>query len=422
MEEAVENKRAVLIGVARASRDVPACEKSLDELSRLLDTAGGEEIARVLQVKPSFDPATVIGSGKVAEIAELCRNEEITLAVFDMELSPSQIRNLEDGFGDVLVLDRSMLILDIFALHAKSGEGKLQVELAQLRYTAPRLTGRGRELSRLGGTIGTRGPGESKLEEDRRHIHHRIDALSAALKEMEKNRATMRAARERSGIPKVAIVGYTNAGKSTLLNRLTDAGVLSEDKLFATLDPTTRKLTLPEGEEVLLTDTVGLIRGLPHHLVEAFRSTLEEAALADILLILADYSDEEREEQLAVTLKTLRDLGAEGKPTLFVYNKCDVAKESVPAPAFVPEDTVYISAHTGEGVDRLLDALLRLAREGKRRVVLHLPYSESGLLNAIYTMGTVEDVAYEADRIAVTAVLDRRAEGKYRDYIAKETD
>lgn len=422
MEKTVENKRAVLVGVARTSRDVAACEKSLDELSRLLDTAGGEECARVLQVKPSFDPATVIGSGKVEEIAELCRNEEITLAVFDMELSPSQIRNLEDGFGDVLVLDRSMLILDIFALHAKSGEGKLQVELAQLRYTAPRLTGRGRELSRLGGTIGTRGPGESKLEEDRRHIHHRIDALSAALKEMEKNRATMRAARERSGIPKVAIVGYTNAGKSTLLNRLTDAGVLSEDKLFATLDPTTRKLTLPEGEEVLLTDTVGLIRGLPHHLVEAFRSTLEEAALADILLILADYSDEEREEQLAVTLKTLRELGAEGKPTLFVYNKCDAAEDPVPAEAFVPEDTVYISARTGDGIERLLSSLLRLAREGKRRVVLHLPYSESGLLNAIYAVGTVEDVAYEAEKIAVTAVLDRRAEGKYRKYIAKETD
>ncbi len=420
MEKTVENQRAVLVGVARASRDMNACEKSLDELSRLLDTAGGVEVARVLQVKPSFDPATVIGSGKVTEIAELCRNEEITLAVFDMELSPSQIRNLENGFGDVLVLDRSMLILDIFALHAKSGEGKLQVELAQLRYTAPRLTGRGRELSRLGGTIGTRGPGESKLEEDRRHIHHRIDALSAALKEMEKNRATMRAARERSGIPKVAIVGYTNAGKSTLLNRLTDAGVLSEDKLFATLDPTTRKLSLPEGEEVLLTDTVGLIRGLPHHLIEAFRSTLEEAALADILLILADYSDEEREEQFAVTLKTLRDLGAEGKPTLFVYNKCDAADDPVPEEAFVPEDTVYISARTGEGIDRLLSALLRLAREGKRKVVLHLPYSESGLLNAIYAAGTVEDVAYEGDKIVVRAVLDRRTEGKYRDYIVKE--
>ena len=421
MEETVKNKRAVLVGVARSSREMGACERSLDELSRLLDTAGGEEVARVLQQKPVFDPATVIGSGKVAEIAELCKNEGITLAVFDMELSPSQIRNLEDGMGgDVLVLDRSMLILDIFALHAKSGEGKLQVELAQLRYTAPRLTGHGRELSRLGGTIGTRGPGESKLEEDRRHIRHRIDALSAALKEMEKNRATMRAARERSGIPKIAIVGYTNAGKSTLLNTLTDAGVLSEDKLFATLDPTTRKLTLPEGEEVLLTDTVGLIRGLPHHLVEAFHSTLEEAALADVLLVLADYSDAEREEEIAVTLETLRSLGAEGKPILFVYNKCDAATDPVPEEPFVPEDTVYISARTGEGIDRLLSAILRLIHEGKKRVLLALPYSESGLLNAIYAAGTVENVSYENENIAVTAVLDQKALGKYRNYIIKE--
>ena len=419
MEESVKNRKAVLVGVARSSKETQACERSLDELSRLLDTAGGEEVARVLQLKPVFDPATVIGSGKVAEIAELCKNAEVTLAVFDMELSPSQIRNLEDGMGgDVLVLDRSMLILDIFALHAKSGEGKLQVELAQLRYTAPRLTGHGRELSRLGGTIGTRGPGESKLEEDRRHIRHRIDALSAALKEMEKNRATMRAARERSGIPKIAIVGYTNAGKSTLLNTLTDAGVLSEDKLFATLDPTTRKLTLPEGEEVLLTDTVGLIRGLPHHLVEAFHSTLEEAALADVLLLLADYSDEERDEQVAVTLSTLRDLGAEGKPILFVYNKCDAASE--PIPPACPEDTVYISARTGMGMDRLLAAFLRLVREGKRRLLLELPYSESGLLNAIYGAGTVENVEYGAESIAVVAVLDKKAEGRYRKYIVKE--
>ena len=417
MNESVMNKSAVLVGVARSSRETASCERSLDELSRLLDTAGGVEAARVLQLKPTFDPATVIGSGKVAEIAELCRANDIKLAVFDMELSPSQIRNLENAMDDVLVLDRSMLILDIFALHAVSGEGKLQVELAQLRYTAPRLTGKGRELSRLGGTIGTRGPGESKLEEDRRHIHHRIDALSAALKEMEKNRATMRAARERSGIPKVAIVGYTNAGKSTLLNRLTDAGVLSEDKLFATLDPTTRRLTLLPGEDVLLTDTVGLIRGLPHHLVEAFHSTLEEAALADILLILADYSDAEREEEIAVTYKTLKDLGAEGKPTLLVYNKCDAAEEPVPAPAFIPEDTVYISAKTGEGVDRLLSALLRLVREGKKRYTLLIPYSESGMLNMLYETGRVEDVVYEEEGIRVCAVLDAKASGRFKRFV-----
>ena len=422
MNESVINQQAVLVGVARSSREVAACERSLDELSRLLDTAGGHELARVLQLKPTPDPATVIGSGKVTEIAELCRANGIGLAVFDMELSPSQIRNLENAMEDVLVLDRSMLILDIFALHAVSGEGKLQVELAQLRYTAPRLTGKGRELSRLGGTIGTRGPGESKLEEDRRHIHHRIDALTAALKEMEKNRATMRAARERSGIPKVAIVGYTNAGKSTLLNRLTDAGVLSEDKLFATLDPTTRRLTLLPGEDVLLTDTVGLIRGLPHHLVEAFHSTLEEAALADILLILADYSDEEREEQIAVTYKTLKDLGAEGKPTLLVYNKCDEAQEPVPHPTFTPPDTVYISAKTGAGIDCLLAALLRLVREGKRCYALSIPYSDSGTLNALYEAGRVENVAYEADGIAVRAVLDAKAAGRFKKFIVEVSE
>ncbi|MBQ9735329.1 MAG: GTPase HflX [Clostridia bacterium] len=420
MSESVQNQRAVLVALAKSAREVAACEVSLDELSRLLDTAGGTEVARVIQQKPSVDPATVIGSGKVEEIAALCAREQITLAIFDMELSPSQIRNLENGLGDVMVIDRSMLILDIFALHATSGEGKLQVELAQLRYTAPRLTGRGRDMSRLGGTIGTRGPGESKLEEDRRHIRHRIDALTSALKEMEKNRATMRAQRERSGIPKVAIVGYTNAGKSTLLNRLTDAGVLAEDKLFATLDPTTRHLTLPEGEQVLLTDTVGLIRGLPHHLVEAFHSTLEEAALADILLILADRSDSEVENEIAVTQKTLKDLGAEGKPTLLVYNKCDAAALPIPDAAHTPDGVVYISAKTGEGIETLLSALLRIVREGKRRVVLHLPYAESGLLNAIYAHGTVESTDYEADCIRVCAVLDGKGQGRFRAYIASE--
>ena len=351
MSEIRTEGKAVLVGFARRSADAPAAEQSLDELARLLDTAGGEAVARVLQIKASVDPATVIGSGKVAEIAELCRNREIELAVFDMELSPSQIRNLEEGLGDVLVLDRSMLILDIFALHATSGEGKLQTELALLRYTAPRLTGKGKELSRLGGTIGTRGPGESKLEEDRRHIRHRITALEAQLAEMEKNRATMRASRTRSGIPKIAIVGYTNAGKSTLLNLLTDAGVLAEDKLFATLDPTTRKLTLPEGEEVLLTDTVGFVRKLPHHLVKAFHSTLEEAALADILLILVDFSDPEWSEELAVTHQTLKELGAENKPTLIVFNKCDAVEPPYPPER---EDTVYISARTGMGREALL--------------------------------------------------------------------
>lgn len=420
MSEQRTAQSAVLVGYARRKDELAACERGLDELSRLLDTAGGSTFARVIQMKPSPDPATVIGSGKVEEISELCRANGISLVVFDMELSPSQIRNLEDGIGDVLVLDRSMLILDIFALHATSGEGKLQIELAQLRYTAPRLTGHGKELSRLGGTIGTRGPGESKLEEDRRHIRHRITALEGQLAEMEKNRATMRAARERSGIPKVAIVGYTNAGKSTLLNLLTDAGVLSEDKLFATLDPTTRKLTLPEGEEILLTDTVGFIRKLPHHLVKAFHSTLEEAALADILLIVVDASDEEKEEQLAVTYETLTSLGAVDKPTLIVYNKCDAISEPIPPSLSQREDVVFFSARTGEGKETLFSKLLATVRSGKKRCVLRLPYEKSGEVNGIYRIGTVESIEYLPDCIALTAVLDAKGIGMYRPYITEE--
>ena len=301
-ESEIVKSQAVIVGIAERGSDLPECERSLDELARLLDTAGGEVFARVIQVKDSFDPRTCIGSGKVKEISELCHDSGVELVVFDFELTPAQIRNLEgDIGGEVHVIDRSMLILDIFALHATSGEGKLQVELAQLRYSAPRLMGRGTELSRLGGGIGTRGPGESKLESDRRHMKEKVITLERRLAEMEHNRAVMRAQRDRSGLPKIALVGYTNAGKSTLLNALTGAGVLSEDKLFATLDPTTRKLLLPCGESVLLTDTVGFIRKLPHHLVKAFKSTLDEVVYADILLIVSDITDPEVREHIDVT-------------------------------------------------------------------------------------------------------------------------
>ena len=271
--------RTVLVGLVKKGESIDEIDASLDELEGLLKTAGGECIARLTQSKEAPDPRTMIGSGKAAELAYLCACNDITLVVFDCELSPSQIRNLEAIVGDkVRVIDRSMLILDIFALHAVTGEGKLQVELAQLKYTAPRLMGRGTELSRLGGGIGTRGPGESQLETDRRHLQRRIKSLEDQISEIAKNRKTIRDARERSGITTVAIVGYTNAGKSTLLNHLTDAGILAEDKLFATLDPTTRKYVLPCGEEILLTDTVGFIKKLPHHLISAFHSTLEEAS------------------------------------------------------------------------------------------------------------------------------------------------
>jgi GTP-binding protein HflX len=336
--------------------------------------------------------------------------------VFDFDLSPSQIRNLEDDLGDVRVIDRSMLILDIFALHATSGEGKLQVELAQLKYTAPRLTGHGKELSRLGGTIGTRGPGETQLESDRRHMKRRIDALEAQLAEMENTRATMRAARDRSGIPKVAIVGYTNAGKSTLLNYLTNAGVLSEDKLFATLDPTTRRLDLEDGESLLLTDTVGFIRKLPHHLVKAFRSTLEEAAYADILLVLIDATDPEGEAHLAVTEQLLEELGAADKPILYVFNKCDRVPELMAAKN-EREDTVYISAATGEGIEQLLSRLLAIVRQEKRKVRLCFPYTDQGRVSAVYNYGIVENLSYEDNGVVMDVILDNRGIGLFRQYL-----
>ena len=338
--------------------------------------------------------------------------------VFDFELTPAQIRNLENDIGgDVRVIDRSMLILDIFALHATSGEGKLQVELAQLRYTAPRLIGKGTQLSRLGGGIGTRGPGESKLESDRRHIQRRITALEAQLSEMEKNRMTMRASRDKSGLPKVAIVGYTNAGKSTLLNRMTDAGILAQDKLFATLDPTTRKFELPGGESILLTDTVGFIRKLPHHLIKAFRSTLDEAVYADILIIVIDASDPEHEQKLEVTEQVLADLGAAGKPTLYVFNKCDLVEGALPTVSGRnAEHQIHISALTGSGYEEFAQMLESMIHAGKTRVTFVIPNAKQGALNTLYKMATVEDVEYGPDAVRVTAVVDAKVRGMLREF------
>ena len=416
--------KAVLVGIVGRGETEEELQKSLDELERLLETAGGESIARLVQNKDTPDPRTLIGSGKACELAYICECNDATLVVFDCDLSPSQIRNIEDIVGEkVRVIDRSMLILDIFALHAVTGEGKLQVELAQLKYTAPRLAGHGTEMSRLGGGIGTRGPGESKLESDRRHMRRRISALEAQISEMEKNRGTMRASRDRSGIPKIAIVGYTNAGKSTPLNRLTDAGILAEDKLFATLDPTTRKYELPCGESVLLTDTVGFINKLPHHLISAFRSTLDEASYADILLIIIDASDPEFRSRLDVTEKLLEELGAGGKPTLYVFNKCDMG-----IAGFVgmgrsadPDNTVYISAKTGQGTELLIAKIESLVLADKRRVTYTIPNSEAGALNTLYKFATVEDVEYGSENIKVTVLADARARGLMKKY-ADEPD
>lgn len=406
--------KAILVGLCTDNENIGITEKGLDELERLLETAGGVCMAKLIQTKEKPDPRTLIGSGKVRELSALCLLHDAELVVFDEELSPSQIRNLEDEIGEgIRVIDRSILILDIFALHAVSREGKLQVELAQLQYTAPRLTGHGKEMSRLGGGIGTRGPGESKLESDRRHMKHRIVALEEELRTLDRNRQTMRAARDRSGIPKIAIVGYTNAGKSTLLNRLTDAGILAEDKLFATLDPTTRKFELPTGESVLLTDTVGFIRKLPHHLIKAFKSTLDEAVYADALMIVIDISDSEYLAQMQVTESLLEELGAAGKPTLYVLNKCDLGAAelfSVGVPA-THSMTVAVSAYTGQGMELLTEKLQEIIHAGKYRVTFHIPNREAGSLNLLYKEATVENVEYGEEEIAVTAVVDSKIHG-----------
>ena len=415
-DKEIVKSEAILVGIAERGCDVIECDRSLDELERLLDTAGGSASARVIQVKDSFDPRTCIGSGKVKEISEMCLNMDIKLVIFDFELSPAQIRNLENDIGhDVSVIDRSMLILDIFALHAVSGEGKLQVELAQLKYSAPRLIGKGKDLSRLGGGIGTRGPGETKLESDRRHLKEKVVALEKRLEEMEHNRMVMRAQRDKSGIPKVALVGYTNAGKSTLLNKLTDAGVLSEDKLFATLDPTTRKFELPCGESILLTDTVGFIRKLPHHLIKAFKSTLDEVVYADILIIVSDITDPESPEHIEVTRGVIDELGASDKPVIYVYNKCDLLEGDMPKSD--DPNTVIVSGATGYGLERLLSLITEEIQKCKKPYNLLIPYSEQGKLSSMYNVYTVKSVDYLDNGIAVTVVLDSRGKGLYEKYI-----
>ena len=408
------NNFAITVGIAESGADVEECERSLDELARLLDTAGGEVYARIIQVKESLDPRTCIGSGKVKEISEICAAGEVGLVIFDLELSPAQIRNLENDIGNgVSVIDRSMLILDIFALHAVSGEGKLQVELAQLRYSAPRLMGHGTEMSRLGGGIGTRGPGESKLESDRRHMKEKVVTLERRLAELEHNRSVMRSQRDRSGLVKIALVGYTNAGKSTLLNTLTGSDVLSENKLFATLDPTTRKMELPKGETVLITDTVGFIRKLPHHLVKAFKSTLDEVVYSDILLIVSDVNDSEMEEHIKVTESVIAELGASDKPVIFVYNKCDLYSGTL----IKSPNGVFVSGVTGEGICDLLSAIESEIGRFKKKYRLLIPYTEQHKINALYNAYSVENVEYSDEGIFVDVVLDERGKGLYRSYV-----
>ena len=424
----INHQKTVLVSVFSKNDDEHEKAVSLDELERLLETAGGELFTTVTQQLPSVNPATCIGKGKLTELGNLCRDYNISLVVFDCELSPSQIKNIEDGIEGCYsdceedpprVIDRSMLILDIFALHATSGEGKLQVELAQLKYTIPRLIGRGSEMSRLGGGIGTRGPGESKLETDRRHVQRRITVLQEQIEELSKNRMVQRSRRDRSGMKKIAIVGYTNAGKSTLLNRLTDADILAEDKLFATLDPTTRSLKLPSGREILLTDTVGFIRNLPTHLISAFRSTLEEVKYSDAVLIVIDASDSEAESQLEVTEKLLFELGASSVPRIYAFNKCDVA-ENVTSGLLLSTlngPSVAISALDGRGIDELVAEFEKVALGGKMLVKMRIPLAEQGILSKLYNLVSVENVEYGDEFVEVIAVADAKALGQLKKYI-----
>ncbi len=391
-------EKAILVSADIGEYD---CEISVDELSELAKTAGAEEIARVIQKREAYNSATVIGEGKLSEVKELCQKLGATLLIFDCELTASQIRNIEDE-TDVRVIDRTMLILDIFAGRAVSREGKLQVELAQLRYRLPRLMGLGTSLSRLGGGIGTRGPGETQLETDRRHIRRRIDKLAAELKELEERRGYSRDRRKKDNVQVGAIVGYTNAGKSTLLNLLTGADVLAEDKLFATLDPTSRSIELPDGRSLLLVDTVGLIRRLPHHLVEAFKSTLEEAACADIIIHVCDVSDPDAPEKADVTLKTLAELGAAEIPVVTVLNKCDKISENIPA----DDKTAKISALRNEGIDELLEKISKNLPQTSRRMKLLLPYDKAGYTAQLRENGKVFAEEYTENGIAVDALVD----------------
>ncbi len=405
-----EIQRAVLLAADIGEYDV---NMSLDELSELAQTAGAQTAAKVSQKRTGYDPATCVGAGCLEEVKEFCQNDGANLIIFDGELSASQVRNIENITG-VEVIDRTTLILDIFAQRAVTSAGRLQVELAQQKYRLPRLGGQGNVLSRLGGGIGTRGPGESQLESDRRHVRCRITALEKQLKELEGQRDLLRSRRKKSGVPCVAIVGYTNVGKSTLLNALTNAGVLAEDKLFATLDPTARALELSDGRTVMLIDTVGLVRRLPHQLVEAFHSTLEEAVQADLLLNVCDISSPEVQEQISVTEEVIRELRekskdrreTEEKPILTVLNKCDLV-EDCPVP--VNEKVAVISAAAGTGLEELLHKIAALLEKTQTRLWLEIPFEKGHLLGLIRQEGRIFSEEYTEKGTRVDALVDRRA-------------
>lgn len=411
LKDTSEHKtRAVLVSADTGEFDA---ERSIDELEELAKTAEAEVIAKVIQKRPAYDSATCIGSGRLEELAGECEALEAELIIFDCELTAVQVRNIEKIL-DIRVIDRTTLILDIFAQRALSREGKLQVELAQQRYRLPRLAGKGVQLSRLGGGIGTRGPGETKLETDKRHIRTRIAALEAEIKELEERRELHRKRRKKDNVIVGAIVGYTNVGKSTLLNALTDAGVLAENKLFATLDTTSRSLELPDGRSILLVDTVGLIRRLPHHLVDAFKSTLEEAASADIIIHIIDASADDAAEQAEVTRKLLAELGCEDIPQINVLNKCDKLPEA--ANFACDETTVRISAKEKQGFDELLDCIARNLPQTSKRMKLLIPYDKTAMIGSIRTDGKIFSEEYLPEGTLLDALVDNKVMYMFEPY------
>ncbi|HEY3096306.1 MAG TPA: GTPase HflX [Acidimicrobiia bacterium] len=415
----VVKQRALLVGTGSGTRSLSEAEASLSELALLADTAGADPVESVLQRRATPDPATYIGGGKADELRALADALDIDVVVFDDELTPAQQRNLEKKFGRDVV-DRVALILDIFAQHARSQEGMVQVELAQLRYRLPRLRGRGIELSQQAGGIGTRGPGETQLEVDRRRIQRRMNKLEAELDRLAKTRSTQRKARVRREVPTVSLVGYTNAGKSTLLNRLTRADALVEDRLFSTLDPTTRRLHLPGGETALLGDTVGFVRRLPHELVEAFKSTLEEVARADVLLHVVDGSAHDAEDQIVAVRAVLRDIGADGRPELLVVNKLDVADPSaVDDLVAAHEGTVAVSAATGEGVEKLAETIGTRLRALDPVVELAVPFDRGDVIAALHREGDVLVEVHGDRETRVRARIPESGVNRFREFVVR---